>query len=304
MNWLIVTIVAYFCLAFAFLADKHLLDQRIPNPKIYVFYAGVIRFFMVLLIPFVDFRFPSITYAGLAILSGISFFIALFWFYSSLRIFEVSRIVPAIGALTPIFSLALAFMISGGQEILYPLEIPAFVLLVLGSFLISFERGKNFSVKSLAYATTTSFFFSLYFILARYVYDGQPFLSGLIWLSFGGFIMAIIFFSLFKDIRSEIFVKRETINKGTATVFFGSKIFSGLGGLLQNYAVFLAPSYVAVAFINGLQGTQYAFLLLLAVFLSVKYPKIVEEEISKGTLVQKSISIILIICGLLILYLF
>ncbi len=301
MTWLIIALIAYLILAIVFLADKYLLTKEIPNPKLLAFYSGLSGFLLILLIPFIDFEILSFPYIFLSIISGASFFIALFLFYRTLKIFEVSRVVPAVGALIPLFSLALAFIFSKGQEILKFYEIISLLLLAIGSFLINYEPQKRISIKSLLNSAIASAFFSLYFISAKYVYIQYSFWSSLIWINLGGFLMSLLFFSIFKDIREELFVRKETFNKKTVFIFVGSKILSGAGGLLQNFAIFLAPTLTAVAIINGLQGIQYGFLLMIAVFLSLKYPKIIKEETSKSVIVQKSFSILLILIGLLII---
>ncbi len=301
MSWLIVAIVSYFILAVVFLADKYLLTDKIPNPKIYVFYSGLSGALLATLIPFVDFEIPSPTYIGIAFLSGISFFAALLLFYRSLKIFEVSRVVPTIGAMIPLFSLILAYIFSGGQETLKSLEIPAFLVLVIGSFLINYERKNTIFFSSSLFSILTSILFSLHFILAKYVYMVHSFWSGIIWINFGSFLMAVLIFIVSKDVRSEILVKRSTFKRKTALVFVISKIFAAVGGLLQNLAIFLAPTLTAVAIVNGLQGTQYAFLLLFTVFLSVKFPGIIREEISKKTIARKSLAIGLIVAGMMII---
>ncbi len=301
MTWLIVALLAYLILAIVFLADKYLLTNGIPNPKLFAFYSGLSGFLLLPLIFFIDFEVFSWYYIGVSFLSGISFFLALFLFYRTLKIFEVSRVVPAVGALTPIFSLILALVFSAGQEVIKGYEALALLFLVIGSFLINYKPDKKIPIKSLLFSSLASFFFSLYFISSKYVYTEHSFLSSLIWINLGGSLMATIFFIAFREIRKEIFVKKETINKKTVFVFFGSKILSAGGGLLQNFAVFLAPSMTAVAMINGLQGMQYGFLLVIAVFLSLKYPNIIKEEISRKIIVQKVISILLIVLGLFII---
>jgi len=70
--------------------------------------------------------------------------------------------------------------------------------------------------------------------------------------------------------------------------------------ILQNWAIFLAP-LVYVAIINALQGINYAFLLVFIIFLSLKFPQILKEEISKKILLQKIIAILLISAGLFLL---
>ena len=301
MTWLIVALLAYLILAIVFLADKYLLTNGIPNPKLFAFYSGLSGFLLLPLIFFIDFEVFSWYYIGVSFLSGISFFLALFLFYRTLKIFEVSRVVPAVGALTPIFSLILALVFSAGQEVIKGYEALALLFLVIGSFLINYKPDKKIPIKSLLFSSLASFFFSLYFISSKYVYTEHSFLSSLIWINLGGSLMATIFFIAFREIRKEIFVKKETINKKIIFIFFGSKILSAGGGLLQNFAVFLAPSMTAVAMINGLQGMQYGFLLVIAVFLSLKYPNIIKEEISRKIIVQKVISILLIVLGLFII---
>ncbi len=304
MSWLTIAILAYLILAGASMADKYLLTARIPDPKVYAFYSGFFSTLIVVIIPFIDFQIPSPFFIFLSLVSGASFFIALFYFYKTLKSFEVSRVVPAIGALIPLFSLILAYISSRGEATLKSVEIPAFLFLIIGSFMINYERKKSISLKSLASSTITSFFFSFHFIVAKHVYMVYPFWTTMIWVSVGGFIMAMIFFILFEDIRREIFVNRVTFQKRTASFFLLSKVAAGAGGLLQNWAIFLAPSVATVAIINGLQGSQYAFLLIMTVFLSIKFPCIIKEEISKRIIFQKTLSIFLIMAGMALLAFF
>ncbi|MBL7155316.1 MAG: hypothetical protein ISS88_02310, partial [Candidatus Portnoybacteria bacterium] len=49
------------------------------------------------------------------------------------------------------------------------------------------------------------------------------------------------------------------------------------------------------------QGIQYAFLLIIALFLSKKFPQILKEQISQSAVLQKTMAILLIVLGLGIL---
>jgi len=60
-------------------------------------------------------------------------------------------------------------------------------------------------------------------------------------------------------------------------------------------------AYVPV--IHALNGTQYVFLFIFSIFLSLKFPQILKEEISKEVLFQKIIAILLIGGGLTLLFL-
>ena len=300
MSWLSVAILAYLIFAVVSLVDKYLLAGPIPNPKVYTFYIGVLGVLVLFLAPFVGFSVPQPSQIILSLLAGAIFIYGLFWFYKALRDFEISRVVPAIGGILPLFTLGLVYIFSAGKETLGYFEFFAFILLILGSILITYERSKKISFKSLQISTIAAFFLALSFVLTKYVYLVQPFWSGFIWIRIGGFLMAIFFFLLFKEIREEIFKKKVSFKKRTIGVFLSNQAMGAGASILQNWAIFLAP-LVYVAIINALQGINYAFLLVFIIFLSLKFPQILREEISKKILFQKIIAILLIGAGLFIL---
>ncbi|XOB41486.1 MAG: hypothetical protein ACKKMS_02060 [Candidatus Nealsonbacteria bacterium] len=300
MSWILIAISAYFILAIVFLVDKYLLVGPIPNPKVYTFYIGTLGIFVLILVPFVGFYIPELPQIILSLSAGAIFIYGLFWFYKALRDFEASRVVPAIGGILPLFTLGLVYIFSAGKETLGYFEFFAFILLILGSILITYERSKKISFQSLRISAIAAFFLALSFVLTKYVYLAQPFWSGFIWIRIGGFLMAIFSFLLFKEIREEIFKKKVSFKKRTIGIFLSNQAMGAGAGILQNWAIFLAP-LVYVAIINALQGIQYAFLLVFIIFLSLKFPKILKEEISRKLLLQKIIAILLIGGGLVLL---
>lgn len=297
MSWFLVTILAYFLFAVVFLIDKHLLVGSIPHPKIYTFYTGTLRVLVVLLIPFIDFNLPDISQIILSFFAGGFFIFGLFWFFKALQLFEPSRVVPAIGGILPIFTLSLVFIFSLGKEIPGSRDFLALITLIVGSILISYEKTKKISFESLRISIPAAFFLSLSFVFAKYVYLAQPFLQGFFWISLGGFFTAL-FFLLLKEVRNNLF--KIKIPKKTMTIFISNQAMGAGANILQNWAIALAP-LVYVAIVNALQGMQYVFLLVLTVILSLKFPQILKEEISKKILFQKIIAILLIGSGLTLL---
>lgn len=300
MSWILIAISAYFILAVVFLIDKYLLAGPVPNPKVYTFYIGILGILILFLAPFVGFSVPQPSQIILSLLAGAIFTYGLFWFYKALRDFETSRVVPAIGGILPLFTLGLVYIFSAGEETLGYFEFFAFILLILGSILITYERSKKISFKSLQISAIAAFFLALSFVLTKYVYLAQPFWSGFIWIRIGGFLTAIFFFLLFKEIREEIFKKKVSFKKKTIGIFLSNQAMGAGASILQNWAIFLAP-LVYVAIVNALAGTQYVFLLIFTIFLSLKFPQILKEEISKKILFQKIIAILLIGGGLVLL---
>ena len=302
MNWLLITISSYLILAIVSLVDKYLLTSSIPNPKVYAFYVGILGILVFLLAPFTGFYIPEISQIILALLAGALYIYALFWFFKTLRLFETSRVVPAIGGIIPLFTFGLIYILSSGKEILSFPEIIAFVLLIFGSILITLERKKLISFRSFQFSVLTAFLFSLGLVLVKYVYLAQPFWNAFIWMRIGGFLLALGFFIFVPEIKKEIFKKREYFPKKTAVIFLSNQAAGAGANILQNWAIFLAP-LIYVPIINALAGVQYVFIFTFAILFSLKFPKMLKEEVSKEIIFQKITAILLIGTGLVLLVL-
>ncbi|MFH0932684.1 MAG: hypothetical protein V1819_04080 [bacterium] len=299
MTWLIVTILSYLILAVAFLVDKYLLIGSISNPKVYTFYVGMSGILALALIPFVGFYIPGAWQIFLALACGIFFTGGLFWFYKALRLFEPSRVVPAVGGILPVFSFLLILIFSKGKAVFSPFDCVAFVLLILGSVLITYKKSQKISLKCLFISSVAAILLAFYFVLAKYVYLGQSFWTGLIWIRIGGFLAALGLL-LTREVRSELFKAKIGLQKKTAVLFLSNQAAGAGGNILQSWAIALAPlAYVAT--INALAGIQYVFLFIFSIMLSFKFPKILKEEISKEVIIQKIVAILLIGGGLLVL---
>jgi drug/metabolite transporter (DMT)-like permease len=299
MSWLLVTILAYFFLAIVSLFDRYFLVGSIPNPKVYTFYVGVLWLLVCLfLIPF-GIVLPV---TGLIILGLVTGFIKIFanlFLFKSTAISEVSRAVPAIGGFLPIFSFILFFLYFPKAEILNLSQFIAFILLVLGSVLISLKKfsPKFFTFKTLKYPILSAFLFALAFFLTKILFLRTSFLSGFFLILIGGGLGALSFL-IFSQFRKNIFTQK--FNQQMSGIFFLGQIIGGIGAILQQYAFFLAkPSQIPL--INALEGIIYIFLLFFVFLLSFWRPWLLKEEMRGMTLFQKIIAIFFIVVGLAIL---
>jgi len=298
MLWLIISISAYLILAIVSLVDKHLLTGPISNPKVYTFYVGTLGLLALLLAPFVGFYVPEFSQIILSFAAGALFIFALFWFYYALHLFEASRVIPAIGGILPLFTFLLVFIFSGGKETLELLGFLGFILLVLGSVLVTYERSKKISLESFKISVVSAFFFALSFVLTKYVYLAHPFWTGFIWMRIGGALAGVCFLFT-KDVRKELSEAKKDTPQEIMGIFLLNQAAGAGANILQSWSIALAPlAYIAV--INALQGSQYVFLLIFTVFLSLKFPKILKEEISREVLFQKLIATFFIMVGLII----
>lgn len=297
MLWLFITIFAYFLFAITSLIDKYLLAGP-PNPKSYAFYVGALGILALVLVPFVGLSIPSGWQMLLSLAAGILFLLGLFALYEGLEHFEASRVVPAIGGFLPFFTFGLVLLF-GKEAVFGYWEILAFVFLILGSILITFQKEKSITFKSLKISAAAAFLFALFFLLAKFVYLKQPFWSGFILMRIGGFLAAL-FFLFTPEVKKEIFLKKFTFKRKTARLFLFNQAVGAGGFILQNFGIYLVPLGF-LAFLNALEGTKYIFLLIFASLISFKFPQILKEEISRKIIFQKIIAILFIAGGLVLL---
>jgi uncharacterized membrane protein len=296
MLWLVSIIFSYFFFAFASLGDKIVLSGP-SKPKSYTFFVGVFSILAVFLIPFVDFGFPSGTVLSWIVLEAIIYVAGLYAFFYALENFEVSRIVPTIGATQPVFIALLSFAF-WGFEAIEARNVLAFVVFLTGSVLISIDKNPKITKKSLEIGLLTSLLFSLDFIFSKFVFLSMDFWPGFIWMRILSFVFVLLF--LFdKGFRKEM-GEDNGINKKTGILFLITQASGGAANILQSFSIALAPvSYLAI--MNSMKGIQYVFLFLMVVFVSCFLPQVLKEEMTKRVLLQKIVSILIIGLGLVIL---
>ncbi len=307
MSWIFIIISSYVLFAGSALVDKYLMSGIAVKPKIYIFYVGVFGMLVFLLIPIVGFVFPSLLQFVLGVASGAFLMFAIFQYLQGLKFFEPSRIVPAIGGLTPIFTFLLLFFISRGKETFSALQFVSFFFLLGGTMLITFEKEKMVNTASLRIAALSAFFTALSFIFAKYLYLSLPFWTGLMLIRVGAFFIALLLLLISREVQKEIFgAKKESASTPfreqpkVAIVFFAGQAMGALAEVLRSFAVFLVP-LLFLPFIYALQGVEYVALFFFALLLSLWLPKIMQEEISFPVMLQKIFAVLCIIVGLIAL---
>ncbi len=295
--WLSIAIISYLFFGLASLGDKLVLN-RSPNPKLYTFYVGALSSLAVLLIPFVGFHIPdAVSFFWIAMTSLVTI-AGLYVLYCAVAKFEVSRVVPIIGAVQPILVLLFSWFF-WGLNALTANNIIAFLVLLISSVIISFEKRLNLNRKLLIYSVAASFLVALGLIFIKMVFLRLDFLEGIIWIGICNLLLVLMFF-FNTGFRQNFFIKKTAFNGKTLLLVLLTQSAGAVAGLLQNFAIFLAP-ISGLAIINALRGVQYVFLFAIALLFSFFYPRVLKEEITKKIIIQKAVAILLIVLGLIIL---
>src|SRR3989344_3192951 len=241
--WALYAIIAYLLLAINGILDKFLLTKEVKHPIAYAFYVGITGplSLLLLLLGFVGkwlnwnflqteivFQLLSGPNTIVALLGGICFPLALYFLYSATQATSISRILPIEGGLVPIFTLLMAYLILG--ERLAPLQIAAFLFLVVGAVLISFKRKKGeWHPLAFGNATVAAFLFALSLTLSKYTFQRVNFASGLIWVHLGFFITALSFL-VFAKSRSYIFNTPKQVSTQNKFVYLSARVAGGASG--------------------------------------------------------------------------
>ena len=318
MSWLFLTIFSYLLLAIVSLGDKFVVDKILKDSRVYVFIVGILSAIIFVIAPWF-LQWPGLFLFLINIIAGALFIFALWTMYEALRLGEASRVVVVIGSIIPVFTIIFSLLFF--KENFTTSQWMGVIFLLIGMITMSFivSRKKRWSIflkrtlsifsggynkRWIFFSILSAFIYSLFFITTKYAYNHQEFLSSFIWIRLGGLLVALLFLIdkdsrkiIFKSFKKKSLLKRANLikKKEPNKLFIIFNQFLGsIAFLLQNYAVYLGP----VAIINALQGVQYAFLLFLGIFLTIFFPKLLQEDISKKTLIKKIISIILVGIGL------
>ena len=296
MTWPIITIIAYLLNAIAITIDKFLLAKKITNPAVYAIFISTLSLLALVLIPF-GFHLYSLNQILIALVAGLIFTFALLYMFKALGQNEASRITPFMGGFQPIFVFILAFIFL--NEILIPQQLIAFIIIILGTVIISWQNNsKATQKKAYLFAIIATLLFAISYTINKYSFTNQDFISGFVWTRIGAFIGALILLVPTKN-RLDIKIELKKPKKQTSILFIFGQTAGALSFILINYAIAISSS---VALVNALQGLQYVFLLIIIFSLSWKFPKLLEEKITQLIVIKKIIATALIIGGLFILF--
>lgn len=298
MAWLYLAILAHFIFAVVFIFDK-IIVKKLSSPIKYVFIIGGFESLAILLMPFVDFFSLDAKTLAVIFLSGISSIGAIYFYFKVLLRYEASWVVPVLfGVVVPMvtFILGQLFLV----EKVGFFQVVAFSFLLVGGIILSF--GKRYDFKSFLLLVLAGSFAASELFLLKIAFGHTDFITGYTVSRFSGFITAgTIFLIVNRNKRSGVSLDFSKIKEFIFSSIIGiatlKQILSFAGSLILVYAVSIGN----LTLVSGLGGIRYAFVLVLALLLSWRWPTLMDEPINLFTIVKKTAAISLIVFGVLIL---
>lgn len=293
-SWLYLAIGAQFLFALSTLIDKHIVARatHIGRPIVYAFYVSVLSSFVIVLIPF-GVRIPSASVFYLAGAYAFFFMLALYYLYSALSVARASDVAPVVGAVSAIVTiLAAMFLLDNDVTIrhLVPLA-----LLAGGTAVISHFHFKKDALRS---TLISGICFGIAIFVTKLIFLETTFIDGFFWTRILNVIFAFALL-LIPLARKPILHGGKASSRKAKWLVVGNKILGGFAAVLTAYAVSLG----SVAIVNALAGLQFVFLFLFAVLFAPSMPLLSETKSGSHGGWHSATGVMLIVCGLAMLYL-
>ena len=294
MEWFIFALLTPVAFAITNIMDKYILTKKLKDPFSYNLITIMLNFIPISILPFfLPLNLDLSAY--LAILHG-AIFAGLFVIYNKAMIKEeASRIVSLVYTF-PVFVIILSIIFL--QEFLfvqnYYLKYLGVMFLFISAILVSYKKTKKkFHLSSVvAMILFYSFGTASMKVLSKYVLFGTNYWSFFFWSLVGNLLGALVLIIIPK-IRKNLMRDVSNIDKKTWLLLFSTVSFMWLGSIL----FFVAASMGFISFVSALMSVQPLIVFLIMLFLTIRRPKILKEEISKLSLTFKALAVILIIVG-------
>ncbi len=229
--------------------------------------------------------------SGLALTVGI-----LFYVYAINR--EDTSIIVPIYQTIPVFSFIIEYYFFGVR--FTHTQIIGSILILAAALLISLDLSEKYPrIKSniLVAMLLSSLLIAsndlLFKIGSTHATATADYWNNTFWQYVGTMILGVIFFVFVKKYRDQFFDILKQNSKSVLTLSGANEIFNESGNRLMKFAVLFAPVTLA----QVANGFQPLFVFLIGLGLTIFFPHIAKEDISRKHMTQKIIAIVIILVG-------
>lgn len=298
MNWFLIALLPPALWSITNHFDKYLLSKYFKGGGVgaLMVFSSIIG---LLLLPFIVLVHPEVVSSFdpkylLISLNGFLYILAVLPYFYALQRDEASICVPLF-QMVPIFSFFLSYLVLG--ETLTMLQAVGGLIIILGAVLISLDltvhRKVKFKKEVFFFMALSSLLFALNFLFFKFFAIEAHFWVTSFWEYLGFAVFAGLLLVFVKPYREE-FIKVMKTNKVSVLTINGiNEVVNIIAKASFNFASLLAP-VTLVWIVNGLQPF---FVFIYGIFLTLLFPKISQEDITKKGLMQKILAIFIMFIG-------
>lgn len=298
MNWIFTAVLAQALYGASSFVDRFLIEKHIRNFLFLTILGGLTALpFGFIILALNGFSVFSPLNMALVLLSGIFFEIALLPYYKAISMEDASRVTPLFQTI-PIFVLIFSVLFLGEIPTVYGLA--GFFLILSGGFLLSMEKvdmGIFRLRKFFWYMMLSSILYALPGVMFKYVVIAENFWTTTAYEFIGGGIGAGILMAWSYLFNGKFFAEIPMIpGKVWAVIYMNEGIYV-LARFFTLSAIMLGPVSLVSAF--GVSGPFFTF--AYGLILSVWFPQVIKEDISRPVIITKLIAITLIFLGAILI---
>lgn len=254
--------------------------------------------FSVVALPVIILVHPAIFGVSLmqAIVLGINgmlvVFAILFYFYA-LHKDEASYVIPFYQTI-PIFAFILGYFILG--ETITKIQGIASLIIIIGALVLSFELGLGkirFKKEVVLFMLGASLLFAVNGVIFKLIAVDEGFWPSTFWGLVGKIILGFGFLFFVPSYRKQFLAMLKENKVAVLGLNSMSESLFIVAEAVMGYAIILAP----VALVLLVNAFQPLFVFIIGVGLTLLFPKLANESLSKNALIQKMCGIGLIIVG-------
>lgn len=293
MTWALLAILSALLWAFCNILDKLVVSKYVSKPLVPVLFSGLIGLCLSGGIYSIrGFESLSLAHWGLGLLAGVLYSLMMFFYFKSIQLEEVSKVLP-LYYLSPMFLIVIAAVFLG--ELFTPLIYLGMFFLVAGAIAISSDEGFSLKFsKGFWFMILAGLCIAINQTLTKFLLDHADYWTIFGVIRIGGFLALTPFFlGHFQDLR-------EMSQKNGVKPILVITLSEGLnlGAVLIST---LAASIGFISLVNALQSIHPFFLLILTTLFSIFWPQILEEKITRPILIRKAVSIAVMFVGLVLI---
>ncbi len=310
MSWILLATLGQFIGAVVVFLDKYIVsdEKALPRPFVYAFYSCLLTGFWVLVfllgyipalshlgIPtLADVTKPTIQVVAMSFLSGYTLFMALVSLYDALKQTEATNVMPVVGAISTLATLALSYFLL--ENTTSANFVWGVLILILGTLLVAQSLPKKYTILTIIHSGV---FFGLHYITMKALFEETNFADGFFWSRMGlvAFALSLLMVpSYFKKITERT---KETTKKTGVIVLF-TKVLAGIAAFMMLKATDAGD----VSVVQALDGLKFVFILVITVIFSPLLPDSVARTETRPKEIMRQILYVLLICiGFLVLFL-
>jgi len=294
MSWFILIFISVNLFSLVGLLDKFFCEKRFKNTYAFATTVNLLSLIFIFGLSFLtDFSFKLGWPLFFALVSGPVYFLMWVLWWKSLASGEISR-SAAIFQTSPIFNALLAVIFLG--EDLRGFKWLAIFLIVAGAVICSWEKGKTKNGFNRVYLLVilSALIGAVGNLISKIALrEINPF--AIYALSYYVSLPLFLGFLTKQEVLQEI---RENLKEKRRFLILFSRSFLAFLAICFFY---LALSSGPLSLIAAINGSSPLFVFIYSTLISLFWPKIIREELTKSVLFSKTIAIILIVSGVVLI---